>query len=778
MRRYFSCQALFVTILSLSCFAAAAPKHHFNLWYTQPASQWTEALPIGNGHMGAMVYGRTDKETIQFNEESLWTGHPTDYQHPDAAGVLPQLRQLLFEGKQKEAEKLAQQHFMSVPLRQNAFQPMGNVILEFEGHDNPTDYKRWLDLKTGISGVTYTIDGVTYKREIFASYPDKAIIIRLTADKPQQIKFKATLTSPHKQSEQFKIDDTILGLRGHVAKTGENENESKMQFQAVLRIHHASAEISNDGIRLDRGNSATLILTAATNYQNYKDLSGDPMAKCRGILEKLKHVSYQEHKTHHLKDYQALYNRVSIDLGSTNAVNLQTDDRVLNYSKAADPQLAALLFQYGRYLLISSSRPGSHPATLQGVWNDRLSPPWGSKYTVNINTEMNYWPAEMTNLSECHQPLFDMLKDCSQTGALTAKTFYDCPGWVLHHNTDIWRGTAPINASNHGIWPTGGAWLCQHLWWHYAYTLDEAFLRTTAYPIMKSAAEFFTEYLIEDPRNNKGWLISGPSNSPENGGLVMGPTMDHQIIRNLFDHCIEASEILGMDAEFRQRLTSLRKRIAPNQIGKHGQLQEWLEDKDDPNNKHRHVSHLWGLHPGNEITRDGTPELYEAAKQSLLFRGDKGTGWSMGWKINFWARLHDGDHALKIMKNLLRLTGSSKTSYKGGGVYPNLFDSHPPFQIDGNFGATSGIAEMLMQSHAGFIELLPALPSAWKDGSITGLKARGGFEVDVYWQDGTLAKAVISSQKGGNCRLQYAGTTLDTNLSKGGQKIYTAGDFK
>jgi alpha-L-fucosidase 2 len=423
--------------------------------------------------------------------------------------------------------------------------------------------------------------------------------------------------------------------------------------------------------------------------------------------------------------------------------------------------------------MIASSRPGSQAANLQGLWNDRMDPPWESKYTTNINFEMNYWPAELCNLSECHEPMFDLIEDCSVTGMKATKMHYNSRGWVVHHNTDIWRGAAPINASNHGIWPTGGAWMSQHLWWRYAFTQDKEFLSTRAYPILKKAALFFVDYLIVDPRNDKGWLISGPSNSPEIGGLVMGPTMDHQIIRNLFSNTIEASEILGVDPEFRSTLKDLRSRIAPNQIGQHGQLQEWLEDWDDPENKHRHVSHLWGLHPGNEITKEDTPELFEAARKSLEMRGDEGTGWSMGWKVNFWARLKDGNRAFKLINNLLRLTGSSKTEYTGGGVYPNLFDSHPPFQIDGNFGVTSGIAEMLLHSHCRdeqgdyVLELLPALPYAWHTGHIKGLCGRGGFEVNIDWKAGRLMKAKIISKGGRRCIVRYQDKTSELDTEKG-----------
>ncbi|MEQ8880480.1 MAG: glycoside hydrolase family 95 protein [Cyclobacteriaceae bacterium] len=752
------------------------------LWYDEPASEWVEALPVGNGRLGAMVYGRTGEEIIQFNESTLWTGQPHDYAHPDAHEVLDELRQLLWEGKQSEAHSLANEKFMSKPMGQLSYQPFGDILLSFDGHDSVSEYKRRLDLEEAMSSVSYQVKGVKYTREVFVSHPDQAVFVRLKSSEKGKLSFTAGLQSPHQRYET-RVQDNQVILSGQAdnykqARGNEVYPESKIEFEARLSVinEDGQLETDQDRIAVSGASEVTLQLVGATNFVNYKDISADPAARCEQYIADLEGKSYDQIKSDHIADHQQLFNRVSIDLGDSTISGRSTDERLATFKEDEDPSLVALLYQYGRYLLIASSRPGTQPATLQGIWNDRLSPPWDSKYTININTEMNYWPAEMTNLSELTTPLHQMVKDISVTGQNVAREHYDQGGWVTHHNTDLWRGAAPINNANHGIWVTGGAWLSQHLWWHYEYNGDLEFLKDFTYPILKSASEFFVDYLIPDP-NHPEWLISGPSNSPEIGGLVMGPTMDHQIIRNLFANTIEAAEILYVDKEFVKVLEEKRSKIAPNQIGQHGQLQEWLEDMDDPDNKHRHVSHLWGLHPGNEIHPLTTPELAEACRVTLSHRGDGGTGWSRGWKINFWARLLDGDHAFLMLRNLMvpsKFMDGDKVRDRGG-LYNNLFDSHPPFQIDGNFGATSGITEMLLQSHLRdekgnyYQDLLPALPTALPDGSISGIKGRGGFEFSIRWAGGKLTACKVKSLLGNPLLVRYEGNEVKMDTEVGGE---------
>lgn len=751
---------IFISILFISVIPLRAQTGS-GLFYEEPAVKWVEALPIGNGRMGAMVYGGVEQDRIQFNEETLWTGEPHDYSHKGASKYLDEIRQLLSDGKQMEAQNLASEVFMSEPLNQKAYQPFGDLLLEFPEHSDYDNYKRELDLEKAITKTTYTVQGVKFTREFFISKPDDVIAIKITANKPGKLNFSLALNSPHFQkSVDTDYDQQILSVE---------VSDGEMKGMAGLKVF-SDGEIkpAYDNIFVSNATVATIYLGAYTNFKNFKDLSENPKQLVNSKINKFPKLDYNKVKAKHIEDYQKLFNRFALSFGDKGNTSTPTNKRIYDFWRNPDdPQFVAMYVQYSRYLMISSSRAGGQPANLQGIWNKELQPSWESKWTTNINAEMNYWPAELTNLSQCHEPLFKMIEECAQSGSVVAKEHYNCEGWVLHHNTDIWRGAAPINASHHGIWVTGGAWLCSHLWEHYQFTQDKEFL-AEKYPLMRDAALFFTQFLVKDEKT--GYLISTPSNSPEIGGLVAGPTMDHQIIRNLFESCIKASDVLGIDNEFVKKMKVMVPQIAPNKIGRLGQLQEWMEDKDDPEEKHRHVSHLWGVFPGNDINWEKNPEIMKAARQSLIFRGDEGTGWSLGWKINFWSRFLDGNRTYKLIHMLLSPAEEDQRKISGGS-YPNLFDAHPPFQIDGNFGGAAGIVEMLIQSHLGRIDLLPALPDALPEGKISGVCARGGFELSFEWAGKELKQVVVLSKVGNKCKLKYKENIIEFETEKG--KLYT-----
>jgi alpha-L-fucosidase 2 len=730
------------------------------LWYAQSATIWEEALPIGNGRLGAMVFGGVEEDHIQFNEETLWTGAPNDYAHPGASNYLGKIRELLWQGKQGEAEKLAMDKFMSVPLTQRKYQPFGDIWMRFPSQGGVSNYQRELDLTTAICRTSYQSGSTKYSREYLASVPDQTIAIALNADKKGAITFDLSLSALHEGFTTIAKNDGTIELNVKV-KDGVLTGTAKVR----VMIKGGTISISQNQLHIEKADQATIYLVAATSFINPKDVSGKPELLCNQYLSKIGTKKFEWVKQNHSKDYQFYFNRFSIDLGHAAAENNPTDTRLKEMQNAMDLSLSALYVQYARYLMLSSSRPGTYPANLQGIWNNKTNPPWDSKYTVNINTEMNYWAVETLNLSECHEALFKMIEEVIPSGEQVAKVHYNAKGWVLHHNTDLWRGAAPINHSNHGLWVSGGGWLSHHFWEHFLYNRDTAFLSKRAWPVLKGAAQFYKDFLVADPTT--GLLVSCPSNSPETGGLVSGPTMDHEIIKSLFKICIEAAEIIHQDKAFADSLKLILPKIAPYKIGKFGQLQEWVEDVDDPNNKHRHVSHLWGVYPGNEINWKQNPELMEAAKKSLIARGDEGTGWSLAWKINFWSRFKDGDHAWNMVKLLLRPIAQTGTKMTGGGSYPNLFDAHPPFQIDGNFGGAAGIIEMLMQSHLGAIDILPALPSDLSAGKIHGLRARGGFELDFSWDKGMLSSLKVKSTAGGKLVLNYKDVQVSFSTKKG-----------
>ena len=765
-RILFGLSAFLVTIT-----VQAQSKSDLKLWYNKPAAIWNEALPLGNGRLGAMVFGNPSIERLQLNEETIWAGSPNSNAHTKSLAALPVVRKLIFEGKFDEAHALADKEMMSQTNNGMPYQTFGSVYISFSGHDKFTNYYRDLNIDNATATVKYTVGGVEYKREILTAFGDQVIAVKLTASKPGMISCNVMMNSPFDKTEPYSdgnqsvlsgVGSTVEGLKG------------KIKFQGRTAVKNTGGTVSskNGIISINGADEATLYISIATNFVDYKTLDLNQEGKCKRLLESALTKNFDEIRKNHVAYYQKFFNRVALDLGMNSAMNATTDERIRNFSKQFDPQLASLYFQFGRYLLISSSQPGGQPANLQGIWNDMLFPAWESKYTMNINAEMNYWPAEVTNLSEMHEPFIQMAKELAVTGHETAKTMYNADGWVLHHNTDIWRITGPIDHATSGMWPTGGAWVSQDLWEKYLYTGDKNYLKEI-YPVIKGAAAFFLDFLVKDP--NTGYLVVVPSNSPENvhpGGsgtatLAAGTTMDNQLLFDLFTNVIKASKIVGEDAAFAEKVSEALAKMAPMHIGQHGQLQEWLQDWDNPEDKHRHVSHLYGLFPSNQISAFRTPELFEAAKTSLNFRGDESTGWSMGWKLNLWARLLDGNHAYKLLQDQLKLVTPEQR--KGGGTYPNMLDAHQPFQIDGNFGCTSGIVEMLIQSQEGAIQLLPALPSVWKNGSIKGIVTRGGYVVDLEWKNNKVSTLKIYAKLDGNCRLR-----LENNLKASGFQIKKA----
>lgn len=755
---------LLCLVLSIS-FTDAQQGGKLKMWYSNPAAVWNEALPVGNGRLAAMIYGDPVSEKIQLNEGTFWSGGPSRNDNPAALSALPVVRQLIFEEKYREAETMINSSMTAKQLHGSKYQPIGNLNLSFPDHNSYAGYYRELDLENAVFTMTYKAGGVTYKREVFASQPDQVIVMKLTASELGKLTFSAGIDGPLQKTMKVLDKNTLemTGLSGsHEGVTGQ------VKFNARVKILNSggSSAAGSGKIDVTKANEVLILISIATNFVDYKTLTADETGKCKQVLAAAEKKSYAKLLRNHVTAFKQYFNRVGFDLGSSSMSDFPTDARIKNFSETGDPELVAMYYQFGRYLLISSSQPGGQPATLQGLWNDQVNPAWDSKYTININTEMNYWPAEKCNLTEMHEPLMQMVKELSETGRLTAADMYGADGWVAHHNTDLWRICGVVDGAFWGMWPMGGAWLSQHLWEKYLYNGDLAYLGSV-YPVMRSACEFYQDFLVEEPVSK--WLVVSPSISPENApaghgtSVSAGTTMDNQLLFDLFSKTIKAASLLKKDSALMVEFKAILDRLPPMQIGRLGQLQEWMGDWDNPNDNHRHVSHLYGLFPGNQISPYTAPELFDAARTTLIHRGDVSTGWSMGWKVNWWARLLDGNHAHKLIADQLTLVDPVKGGHKGG-TYPNLFDAHPPFQIDGNFGCTSGITEMLMQSHDGSIHILPALPDAWKKtGSISGLRAYGGFDVSFSWKDGKVQEIVIRSNLGGNCRLRVPNEMAPAN---------------
>lgn len=788
----------FLAMTQTACFAQNGKG--LKLWYDAPSKQWTDALPLGNGRLGAMVFGTPEKERIQINEETIWGGGPHNNVNNKAKDGLAEIRQALFENRRKDAQSLADEYINTPGPHGMPYQTAGSLVLDFEGMAHFTDYYRELDLERAVTTTKFKVDGVEYTRQAFVSQPDQVIVMRLTASKKGSISFAAYYDLPYKEDRilerscEYKDKTKTLfgkkikyegnGTLGISCMGDDHEGvEGKILFTDKTRIYSEGGSMGmiDNGITVTGANAVTIYISIGTNFVNYTDVSGDQNEVANRYLDATKHGAkyYKKVLERHIKAYQEQFNTVSLDLGTNEHADLPTDRRVAEFRNTFDPQLVTLYFQFGRYLLISCSQPGGQAANLQGIWNESRQAPWDGKYTTNINLEMNYWPAYVCGIPQTFQPFLSLVKDCAEHGKESAR-MYGCRGWTIHHNTDIWRSTGMVDGAYNGMWPAGAAWLCQQIWDSYLFNQDEDYLKEI-YPIMKSACEFFIDFLVEEPVSGNRYLVVAPSYSPENAPQMdpdnrnittsFGVTMDNQMLTDLFGNTIEAAALMGETGLFVDSLKTINGRLAPMKIGSWGQLQEWFQDWDNPKDNHRHVSHLWGMFPGRQITADGTPELFQAVRTSLEARGDESTGWSMGWKVCLWARLLDGNHAYKLIQDQLKPAGGRGFGGSGG-TYNNLFDAHPPFQIDGNFGCTAGIAEMLVQSHTGKIVLLPALPDVWKDGTVKGLRCRGGFIMDeLTWKDNKPVTATFTATVDGSIEVVFGSNVQKLNTQKG--KSYT-----